>query len=97
VSSTRHRFRLLLKKRGKSVADAEDLVADGYGINADALRQWKKTISKTTDERLREIVKNYTRRTVKFVADPPIESVLAEVKRVGEIYKKARTPIVKKP
>ena len=90
-------FVLLLKERGESVEAAEEMVAKGFLIGVDALRQWKKTVGKTTDARLQEIIKSYTWRTIKFAPDPPIETLLAEVKRVGEIYQKARAAkVVKK-
>jgi hypothetical protein len=90
-------FVLLLKERGESVEAAEEMVAKEFVIGVDALRQWKKTVGKTTDARLQEIIKSYTWPTIKFAPDAPIATLLAEVKRVGEIYQKARAAkIVKK-
>jgi hypothetical protein len=79
-------FVLLLKERGESVEAAEEMVAKEFVIGVDALRQWKKTVGKTTDARLQEIIKSYTWRTIILAPDPPLETLLAEIKRVGEIY-----------
>lgn len=90
-------FVLLLKKRGTSVAAAEEMVAKEFVIGVDALRQWRKTIGKTTDARLQEIIESYTLRKIKFAPEPTIETLLIEVRRVGEIYRKARgAKVVKK-
>ena len=80
-----------------SVGDAEQLVADEFVISVDNLRYWKKTVGKSTDERIQAIIKSYTQRTLKFAPDPPMEKLLAEMKRVAEIYKKAKSgEVVKK-
>jgi hypothetical protein len=79
---------LLLKKRGYKVADAEEIVASAYLIERDALHKWRNTVPKTKDEGILEIIYLY-KSAVKFPNEPPLERILADVKRKGEIYREA--------
>jgi hypothetical protein len=83
-------FVLRLSQMGKSVGDAEQIVAEQFVISVDALQQWKKTIGKTTDPRLQAIIKSYAEQTGNVFQGPPIEKLLVEMKRVAAIYKEAK-------
>jgi hypothetical protein len=79
---------LALKKRGYKVADAEKVVASAYGIEPDALHKWRNTVPKTKDDGILEIIYLY-KSAVKFPNEPPIDRILADVKKKGEIYREA--------
>jgi hypothetical protein len=83
---------LLLKEMGLSVANAESEVASRYGIEANNLHQWRKTIGKSTDPRLQEIILRAERqfRNLQRLNHPPsLDGVLAEIGKAGEMFKKA--------
>jgi transposase-like protein len=83
---------LLLKEMGVSIANAEGEVANRYGIEANNLRQWRKIIGKSTDPRLREIIRRSERqfKNLQRLNHPPsLEGVLAEITKAGEIFKAA--------
>jgi transposase-like protein len=82
----------LLREMGFSVANAESEVASRYGIEANNLHQWRKTISKSTDPRLQEIMLRAERqfKNLQRLKHPPsLDGVLAEIAKAGEIYKQA--------
>jgi transposase-like protein len=83
---------LLLKKMGLSVAKAESEVASRYGIEANNLHQWRKTIGTSTDPRLQEIMFRAERqfKNLQRMNRPPsLDGVFAEIAKAGEIYKQA--------
>jgi len=53
-----------------------------------ALHKWSTKVKRTKVEGLLQILDRY-KTTVKFPIEPSIERILAEVKRKGEIYRKA--------
>lgn len=84
---------LLLREMGFSAGDAESKVASGYGIQANALHQWKKEMGGTTDPRLQEIISRAKRQfeNLQRLKHPPsIEGVLAQIEKAGKIFREAR-------
>jgi hypothetical protein len=77
---------LALKKRGYTIAKAEEDVATAFDIEPDALHKWRMNIPKSKDEPLLEILALY-KTTTQFPFGPlPIKPLLDEIKRKGEFY-----------
>jgi transposase-like protein len=83
---------LLLKQMGFGVAKAEEEVASRYGIEANNLHQWRKTIGKSTDPRLQELILRAERqfKILRRLNHPSsLDGVLAEISKTGEIFRAA--------
>ena len=78
-----------LRKRGYKVADADEVVAKAFVISLDNLREWKKTLKKTKNRVLREIVAFYKYQVI-FSTD--VTGILADIERKAVLYKKAHAP-----
>ena len=92
---------LLLKEMGFSVGEAEAKVAEGYGIEANLLHQWRKTLGINPEQPLRGIMDRAVQqfRNLKRLGHAPsAQGVLGEIKKAGQAYQTARTTkSVKKP